>query len=477
MEVDKGEVVALIGANGAGKSTLIKILSGVYPEHTGSVMLEGRVLRLDSPQVARKLGIETVHQRIADGIVPGLTVAENLVFEELTQGSMGSYFSVARMLPRARAACELLDLGWRDQLLREDVFELGIADQQLLLLARALSHQPRLLILDEPTAALSAVEVARLFAIISMLKANGVGILFVSHRLGEVDAVADRLVVLRDGYVRAQQGQPFEWNVALHAMLGEEATVTQSGVHERRGSQVVLRFTGVRLLPGSIAQDLDIRAGEVAAVVGLLGAGKSELLRGAFGARRFPTGTMELDGAPYDPSSPADAIERKVFFAPEDRAAEALLPGWSIERTVSLPFLSWVSKRGVLRGAAESALGRQVIDALGVVASDASFPVESLSGGNQQRVVIGRWLAAKPRVLLLDEPFTGVDIGARAAIGHRLRAIAAEDAAVVFTTSDVDEALEIADRLIVLVDGVVRSDAYRSETSRTQIVSQMSEIS
>ena len=476
MSIEGGSVIALIGANGAGKSTLIKILSGVYPEHSGSVTVDGKPVSIGSPQVARSLGIETVHQRIADGIIPGLTVAENLVFEELTQGSSGTYFSVNRVLPRARDAARLLDLEWPDRVLRQDVFALGIADQQLLLLARALSHQPRLLILDEPTSALSAVEAERLFEVIARLKEAGVAILFVSHRLGEIDTVADRLVVLRDGRIRVQQTRPFGWSAALHAMLGEQAEVTQTALSERRGTVVRLRLENVRLHAESAPQTFEFRAGEVAAVVGLLGAGKSELVRGAFGARRFTGGSMQLDGQAYAPASPADAISRNVYLAPEDRTAEAVVPGWSIARNVSLPFLGAVSSRGVLRSRAEAVLGRKVISELDVVAEGEAFSVDALSGGNQQRVVIGRWLVANPRVLLLDEPFSGVDIGARRAIGQKLRAIAADGAAVVVTTSDVDEALEVADRILVLVEGTLRSDAYASETNRSQIITWMSEI-
>ena len=475
MSIEGGSVVALIGANGAGKSTLIKILSGVYPDHTGSVTVDGEPVSIGSPQVARSLGIETVHQRIADGIVPGLTVAENLVFEELTQGSAGAYFSVNRVLPRAREAASLLDLHWPDRVLRQDVFALGIADQQLLLLARALSHQPRLLILDEPTSALSAVEAQRLFEVIGRLKEAGVAILFVSHRLGEIDTVADRLVVLRDGHIRTHQVRPFGWSAALHAMLGEQAEVVQAAITERRGSHVRLRMDGVRLRPESPPQSFEFRAGEVTAIVGLLGAGKSELVRGAYGAYRFG-GSMQLDGQPYRPGSPAGAIAQNVYLAPEDRTAEAVIPGWSIARNVSLPFLSSVASRGVLRARAEALLGRKVIAELEVVAQGEAFSVDALSGGNQQRVVIGRWLVADPKVLLLDEPFTGVDIGARRAIGQKLRAIAADGAAVVLTTSDVDEALEVSDRIVVLVEGALRNEAYASDTNRSQIITWMSEI-
>lgn len=478
MRIESGSVVGLIGANGAGKSTLIKILSGVYPSHSGSVAIDGKDVLIGSPQVARALGIETVHQRVADGIVPGLSVAENLVFEELTQGTLGTYFSMRKILPRARQAAGLLDLPWGDDVLRKDVFELGIADQQLCLLARALSHSPRLLVLDEPTAALSSVEVQHLFEVIAHLKRAGVAILFVSHRLGEVDAVADRLVVLRDGRIGAEQAPPFAWSLAVSAMLGEQVAATIHGrPDERHSDQTRLLLEGVRLRPERPAQTVGFRAGEVTAVVGLLGAGKSELVRVAFGAQRLPIGRMLLDDQLYAPNAPADAIRQGVFLVPEDRTAEAIVPGWSIARTVSLPFLGRVSLRGVLRGREEAALGRQVIRDLAVVAQDESTPVDALSGGNQQRVVIGRWLPALPKVLLLDEPFVGVDIGARAALGEKLRGLAAAGAAVVLTTSDVDEALEVADRILILVGGVFRVDTYATETNRGRIITAMSEIS
>lgn len=476
MSVSEGSVQALIGANGAGKSTLIKIMSGVYPEHGGEIRVDGRPVRIDSPSVARALGIHTVHQRIGDGVVPGLSVAENLIFDELSQPAFGSYFSLRKVLPRAREVASRLDLGWSDAVLRRDVFELGIADQQLLLLARALDQQPRMLVLDEPTSALSMSEVERLFSVIRSLKASGVAILYVSHHLSEIDTLADSLVVLRDGRIRLEQARPFSWNEVVRAMLGEQVLDEERSITERRGSEVRLRLSGVRLRPTSPPQDVVFRGGEVAGVIGLLGAGKSELARGIFGASPFREGRMELDGAVFAPRSPVDAVKRGVYLVPEDRAAEALLPGWPIGRSVALPFLSSIAPRGLVPRGAEARRGRWVIDELDVVATGEDHDVDELSGGNQQRVVVGRWLAGKPRVLVLDEPFRGVDIGARAGISRKLRSLAEQGAAVVVTSSDVDEILQGCDRVLVLGDGVVRSDTYLHETNRDQIIERMSEI-
>jgi len=476
MSVRKGTVQALIGANGAGKSTLIKILSGVYPQHGGEIHVDGSPVRIDSPSVARSLGIHTVHQRIADGVIPGLSVAENLVFDALSQPSFGSFFSIAKVLPRARDVASRLDLGWSDAVLRRDVFELGIADQQLLLLARALDQQPRMLVLDEPTSALSMAEVDRLFAVIRGLKEDGVAILYVSHHLSEIDTLADSLVVLRDGKIRLERDRPFVWNEVVRAMLGDQVLAEEEAITEHRGTEVRLRLSGVRLHARSAPQDIEFRAGEVAGIIGLLGAGKTELARGVYGATPFTEGSMVLDGAPYAPRSPGDAVRHGVFLVPEDRAAEAMLPGWTIARSVSLPFLSQMAPRGLVPRGAEARRGRWVIDELDVVASGDGHMVDELSGGNQQRVVVGRWMAGKPGVFILDEPFRGVDIGARAGISRKLRALAAEGAAVVITSSDVDEILQGCDRILVLGDGVVRSDTYIRETTRDQIIERMSEI-
>ncbi|MFH8466749.1 sugar ABC transporter ATP-binding protein [Streptomyces sp. NPDC017991] len=490
LDIAPGSVVALLGANGAGKSTLIKILSGVHTDHSGQVEVNGEPAALGSPLAARQLGIQTVHQRIGEGIVPGLTVAENLVFEELAQRRGNPFLDGRRLLARAREIQSALDLGWSDQILKRDVTELGISDRQLLILARALATSPRLLVLDEPTSALSAAEAERLFALVERMRDDGIAVLYVSHRLGEIDALADRLVVLRDGRLTEDQAKPFDWDRALHAMLAQAqgartarptdakqardtGTGTGTGTDAGSGSgsgEIAVSLKGVPLLPGRTPQDLDLRAGEVTGVVGLLGAGKTELARGLFGAEPFPSGTVELDGRPYAPRRPADAIRRGVHLVPEDRHTDALVPGWSLAQNVSLPFLRSLSTAGLVNRRRENALGRDTIEQLGVVARDEHSTVEELSGGNQQKVVVGRWLAEKPRVLILDEPFRGVDIGARRDIGRRARALAAEGAAVLVLSADVDEVLEVADRVVVLAAGEIHLDAYGEDAERDRVI-------
>ncbi|MBA2945562.1 sugar ABC transporter ATP-binding protein [Streptomyces himalayensis] len=476
LDIAPGSVVALLGANGAGKSTLIKILSGVRTDHGGQVLVSGEPAALQSPLAARRLGIQTVHQRIGEGIVPGLSVAENLVFEELAQRRGNPFLDGRRLLARAREIQSALDLGWSDALLRQDVTELGISDRQLLILARALATRPRLLILDEPTSALSAAEAERLFALVERMRDDGIAVLYVSHRLGEIDALADRLVVLRDGRLTQDQARPFDWDRALRAMLAQEQGAGTARPTDGNGGtgDVAVSLRGVPLLPGSAPQDLDIRAGEVTGVVGLLGAGKTELARGLFGAEPFTEGVVELDGEPFRPRRPADAIRRGVHLVPEDRHADALIPGWSLARNISLPFLRSLSKAGLVSHAKEDRQGRDTIERLGIVARDEHSTVEQLSGGNQQKVVVGRWLAESPRVLILDEPFRGVDIGARRDIGRRARALAADGSAVVVLSADVDEVLEVADRVVVLAAGEIRLDAYGEDAERDRVIQTLS---
>ncbi|MFF0093898.1 sugar ABC transporter ATP-binding protein [Streptomyces canus] len=480
LDIAPGSVVALLGANGAGKSTLIKILSGVHTGHGGQVRVAGETAALQSPLAARQLGIQTVHQRIGEGIVPGLSVAENLVFEELAQKRGNPFLNGRRVLARAREIQAGLDLGWSDSVLRREVSELGISDRQLLILARALATRPRLLILDEPTSALSAAEARRLFALVERMRDDGIAVLYVSHRLGEIDALADRLVVLRDGRLTEDQTTPFDWDSALRAMLrgrparqAQEVT-TARPVREAASGDVALSLRGVRLLAGRAPLDLDLRAGEVTGVVGLLGAGKTELARGLFGAEPFATGSAELDGEPYEPKRPSDAIRAGIHLVPEDRHADALVPGWSLAQNISLPFLKSLSRAGLVQRSKEDALGRETIEALGVVTRDEHSTVEELSGGNQQKVVVGRWLARTPRVLILDEPFRGVDIGARRDIGRRARALAAEGAAVLVLSADVDEVLEIADRVVVLAAGEIHLDAYGEDAERDRVIQTIS---
>jgi simple sugar transport system ATP-binding protein len=476
LSIQGGKVTALLGANGAGKSTLIKILSGLYPEHGGSVIINGQPAELSYPRKAKAQGIQTVHQRIDEAVVPGLSVAENLLFEKISSRHSGRVGSVSSLLPEAKKIAASLELDWDDRFLRKDVYELDIADQQLLTLARAVFDNPKLLVLDEPTSALSAKEVDNLMRVIRSLRDSGVGILYVSHRLGEIDTIADELVVLRDGVIRGEQSRPFDWNEALTMMLGEETQNDIENNTDLRGSKEILHLTGVQLFPRSATFDLGIRSGEVTGVIGLLGSGKTEIAETLFGARSKTAQEMTLDGEPFRPSHPAEAIKKGVYLVPEDRAKESMFSEWSIARTVALPFLQLASRGWIVEPAKEKELGSRVIDEFQVIAQSPDQPVDSLSGGNQQKVIVGRWMQRDPRLLILDEPFRGVDIGARRTIANKASDLAEAGKAVIVLTSEVDELLEVADRVIVLVDGSPVLDTYLADSSREEIVQAMSHV-
>jgi simple sugar transport system ATP-binding protein len=277
--------------------------------------------------------------------------------------------------------------------------------------------------------------------------------------------------------VKSRQQAPFDMPEAVRSMLGESTLEEASQLVEQRGTDVALRLEGVQLLRRSDPIDLDLRYGEVTGIIGLIGAGKSELARGIFGADHWRQGAMSLDGEAFAPHHTSDAVREKIFLVPEHRTAEAMLPGWSVAWTKSLPFLRTVSRSGILNFGRERAAGDKLLSEFGVVSTGPDQVVDALSGGNQQKVVVGRWMQSGPRVLLLDEPFRGVDIGARGDIAHRARVQAGEGACVVVFTSDVDEIREIADRIIVLVEGEIRLDSYTTEIDNDAIVTSMSEVS
>lgn len=476
MELHAGRVTALLGANGAGKSTLIKILSGIYERQGGQVLVSGEPVDISTPMTAAQHGLQTVHQRIDDSIIPDLTVAENLIFEEIVRGGVPQVRTLRKLLPRAREIAQTLDLNWSDSFLLKDAFEIGIADGQLLLLARVLHHRPKVLVLDEPTSTLSAAEVDRLFALVRRLRQEGVAILYVTHRLSEVRALADDLVVLRDGRLQQEQSLPFDLTSAVEAMLGKSIQIQIDGLLEQRGTDTALELRGIPLLPRAAPIDLDLRYGEVTGVIGLIGAGKTELAQTIFGAIRLRDGTMALDGSDFTPRHTRDAVRRGIYLAPEDRAAQAMLPGWTLAATGSLPFLGRISRAAVINRRAERAMAADLIDSYGVVATGPDQEMDALSGGNQQKVVVARWLRQSPRVMLLDEPFRGVDLGARREIAQKAREQAAAGGCVVVLVSDVDELREVADRIVVLAEGQIYLDSYASEIDNATIIASMSEV-
>ncbi|MDW3716262.1 MULTISPECIES: sugar ABC transporter ATP-binding protein [unclassified Pseudomonas] len=470
LDLFPGEVVALLGANGAGKSTLVKVLAGSHGHDAGELRVQGRAVRFASPQAARRAGIVAVHQHVDDAVVPGLSVAENLVLDELCQPGNGVWAGRGRLRERAAQIAAGLDLHLP---LDAPIESLGTAERQLVVLARALALEPRLLILDEPTASLSASEAERLFALIDRLRQRGVVILYISHRLSDLQRIADRAIVLRDGRLAGEFAAPLDLAAAVVAMLGSAlAAVT---LERHAPGREVLAVRGCRLDARSAPFDLSLHEGEVVALTGLLGAGKSEIAELLFGLRRAAAGHITLDGQHWAPATPRQAIAGGVFMAIEDRTRGSLVPGFSLARTLTLPFLARFSRAGFIDRRAERDAVQAQVQALGIKCAGIEVPMDTLSGGNQQKVVLARWLLGEGRVLILDEPFQGVDIRARREIGARIRASAAGRATLVICT-DPDEALEIADRILVVRDGAVVGGHANDGLQRADLVAQLAGV-
>ncbi|KAB0635747.1 ABC transporter ATP-binding protein [Burkholderia stagnalis] len=449
LSIRAGEAIALMGANGAGKSTLVKILSGVYPPDGGTLTLRGAPYRPASPRAATQLGVATVHQAIADAVVPALSIADNLLLDRLCDPASPWR---APLAARRDAAAPLAARVGLDVDLRAPLASLSLAGQQRVTLARALATHPALLILDEPTASLSAPEAERLFALLDALRADGVAILLVSHRLGDLRRIADRVAIVRDGRIVADLPAPIDFDAAVDTMIGRP--LRKDRTHRAADAaplDACFSMRDFRLTAASTPFDLDVRRGEIVALAGPVGGGKSRVARAIFGAAHAAGGAMTLDGRPWRPRSPADAIRAGVFLAGEDRWRTSLFPDHvpfaSIAGTLSFPFLPRWFARGAVHRARERAAARAAIAQFGIRCTGPDARVSHLSGGNQQKVVLARWHAEPARLLLLDEPFQGVDAGARADIVDTLRRQAPTRATLVFV-SDLEEAFEIADRVV-----------------------------
>jgi simple sugar transport system ATP-binding protein len=450
LSVGCGEIVALMGANGAGKSTLAKIASGVVQPDSGHILVDGREVKLSGPQGARSHGIFIVHQSTDQLGVPGLSVAENLVLDELCNGKIGRFINKRKIRQRAQAIAATVSL---DLPLDRDFGELGPGHRQLIAVARAVATKASTLIFDEPTASLGATERARLLALIDRLRTSGVGILYISHRLADLRRIADRLVILRNGQIVAQQGRPLDFRLAIQAMIGRDLQGVMANRSDAPAGLTVLTLRGVQLTPKARPFDLSLRAGEIVAIAGALGSGKSRLLRALFGLSRIVAGEILLHGSRWQPKGPGESIRNGVFMAGEDRWHSSLLPpttlGANIAGTIALPHRPRWFPFGFVGREKELAAAARAISALGIRCGSSNDTLDLLSGGNQQKVVVGRWQAEPCHLLLLDEPFQGIDVGARRDLIAAIRS-ARRKSATLIATSDIEEAIEVADVVVVI---------------------------
>ncbi len=470
LDLDRGEVLGLVGENGAGKSTLIKILGGVYGAGTyhGEVVVDGVVRAFRSTRDARAAGVAVVHQELC--LVPEMTVAENLMLGR-EPGRLG-------LVDDARAEAEarklLRDVGVEIDV-RAPVGSLGVGVQQLIEIARALGDRAKVIVLDEPTAALTEGETARLLELIRARRDAGVSFVYISHRLDEIRAICDRVAVLRDGALVATLVDPTIDELVGH-MTGAEAVV-EHAARPAPGAPV-LEVQDLRVahptLPGRHVVDglsFTVRAGEVVALAGAMGSGRTATLSALFGLARSPmSGTIRIDGKPLAPKDPADAIACGVALVPEDRKGAGLVLGLSVADNLALCALDRMSRRGVIDEPRAERAANARAQALRIKAAGLGVDVATLSGGNQQKVVIGKWLELAPRVLLLDEPTRGVDVGAKAEIYKLIEELTAQGHAVLLASSDLPEVLRLADRILVLREGRLAGALDRADATQLAIM-------
>ncbi|MFI1654965.1 sugar ABC transporter ATP-binding protein [Streptomyces sp. NPDC020472] len=471
LEVHAGEVHCLLGQNGAGKSTLIKVLAGAHQPDDGEITWCGEPVSLTSPIAAMRLGIATIYQEL--DLVGGLSVAEN-VFLGNEPTSAG--FVVRGARARAAAGRLLERLGHPEIDPARLAGELSAAQQQIVSMARALSHEVRLIVMDEPSAALDPDEVDNLFRIVAELTADGVAVVYISHRLEEIRRIGDRVTVLKDGRSVAG-GLPADTTptrdiVALMTGRAVEHVFPDRphGTGAAAARDPVLRVEGLTRGGEFAPLDLELRPGEIVGLAGLVGSGRSEILETIYGARTPDAGRVLVDGVPLRPGSVRAAVRAGIGLAPEERKAQALLMLESVGSNVSVSTLSRYSRAGWLDRRAERAAAHRAVRELSLRPDDPDAPIRALSGGNQQKAVLARWLLRGCKVLLLDEPTRGVDIGARAELYAVIRRLAGEGLAVLLVSSEVPEVLGLADRVLVLREGSVVHTAQARELDEHRVL-------
>lgn len=463
LEVSPGEIHAICGENGAGKSTLVKIVSGVYGPDSGTVELDGQsIVGIDEAK-AGKLGIGIVHQE--GSLVPTLSVAENVFAGRQPTGFLGQ---VDRRRMNAEAVELLEPLG-----VRLDpntlVAEIPHAEAQAVEIAKALSLDLKLLVLDEPTAALSIAETGRLFAVARKLAAQGISILYISHRLAEIFELCDRVTVLKDGRLSGTRAtKETNRDELIRLMVGREVRLERSAA-AAKGQAPVLEVAGLSAA-GVKNASLAVYGGEIVCLAGLIGAGRSELCEAVFGARPYAQGQVKLLGKPVHFRHPAEAMRSGVGMVPEDRKGAGLFLEMSVMDNISVTNLEAVSPGGVVSNAKNRALASRFVDRLRVSTPSVYQTVDHLSGGNQQKVLLSKWLARNPKLLIVDEPTRGVDVGARAEIYRILRELASQGVALLVVSSDLPEVLALADRIVVMREGETVGELRGSEADEVEIL-------
>jgi ribose transport system ATP-binding protein len=472
LEVERGEVHALIGQNGAGKSTMIKILTGYYKRNAGEILFDGRPVDFSSPQEAQAARISTIYQEI--NLVPYRSVTENICL-----GRERRRFGFLDW-PAMHAETEALLQRFSIRVdVRRPLMSYPTAVQQMVAIARAIGFDAKLVIMDEPTSSLDGQEVSALFDVICQLKAAGVSVIFVSHKLDELYAVCDRVTIMRDGRtVRVAPMSEVSKLDLVTTMLGRELSrvLHEGGVRLQDGAATREPLLAVsHLAAGRRVRDVsfEVRPGEIAGLAGLLGSGRTESARVVFGAEPADGGTVDYRGAEGAIRSPADAIRAGIGFCSEDRKLEGIIPGMSVRENLTLALMPQLGRRGIVDEARSRAIVSRFIERLGIRCSSPEQPVRELSGGNQQKVLLARWLCMNPRLLILDEPTRGIDVGAKAEILSLVHELAGQGLAVLMISSELEEVVEATSRLFVLRDGCTVAELEGEAISEPAVMAAM----
>lgn len=466
-QLEKGEVHALLGVNGAGKSTLMKILSGVYTQDSGDLLLEGKSVRLASPKAAKEQGIYCVYQEVDTAIVAELSVAENILLDTFASGK-NVFISKNKQYKQARAI--LKELQAEDIQVQQKALHLTLAEKQLVLIARALVHSAKIIVFDEPTAPLSIHESEKLFSVIRKLKSEGVGCVFISHRLPEVFEISDRITIMREGTdvatfetAKADQDQIVE--SMLGASLSNELVNRTHAIGEPL-LQVKELSDGAKLKDVSF----EVAKGEIVGVVGLVGAGKTELAKALFGSSLLTKGSIDIAGKALKLKHPGDAIKAGMALIPEERRKEGLFVHESLQTNASFPNLRKFSKGLFMNKKTEKKFALDIIDRLRIKTNNTETPLVHLSGGNQQKVAIGKWISLDSELYLFDEPTKGVDIGAKVDIFKLIRQLAESGKGCLYFSSEIHEAIGISDRILVMYNGQIVKEFSREEATQERIL-------
>ncbi len=463
-ELRAGEVMALLGENGAGKSTLMKILSGVYTRDSGTMEIFGKPYGNLTPKQAQEIGVAIIHQEL--NMCRHLTVAENMFLGR--EKRQGFVLSDAEMEKEAASVLNELKI---DIDPRQVVGDLPVSKQQMVEIAKALSTHARVLIMDEPTSALTSREIDDLFRIIHKLKEDGCGIVYISHRLEELQHIVDRVTIMRDGqYITSMRFADTTLDQIIAHMVGREIKEKFPRVQCEKGKKV---FEVRHLNAGRMVRDVsfELYEGEIVGFAGLMGAGRTETTRAIFGVDPKESGEILLDGHPVQIRGPQDAIQAGIVLAPEDRKKDGLCTKLSIRHNIALPNLDLIcNKLGVVSSSKEEKMCERAVQNLKIKTPNVDVDAGNLSGGNQQKVVVSKWLARDSRVVMFDEPTRGIDVAAKVEIYHLMNQLKQQGIAVMFVSSEMPEVMGIADRIIVMCDGRITGEVMASQTTQSEIL-------